>query len=53
MLRCVVSMTVSATAGAIADDVMWLILCFFMLAVELSVVTFGLAFGWFILNFII
>ncbi|XP_046570494.1 transmembrane protein adipocyte-associated 1 homolog isoform X1 [Haliotis rubra] len=47
VLRCIVSMTVNASvlAGDIADKVLWLILRFFLLATELSVVTFGLAFG--------
>ncbi len=47
VLRCVVSMTVNAAvpAGDITDKVLWLILRFFMLATELSVVVFGLAFG--------
>ncbi|XP_069101402.1 transmembrane protein adipocyte-associated 1 homolog [Argopecten irradians] len=47
VLRCVVSMTVNASvlAGDIADKVLWLILRFFLLATELSIVIFGLAFG--------
>ncbi|ELU09696.1 hypothetical protein CAPTEDRAFT_179108 [Capitella teleta] len=47
ILRCVVSMTVNAavTAGDITDKVLWLILRFFLLATELSVLIFGLAFG--------
>ncbi|KAL5014670.1 hypothetical protein ScPMuIL_008940 [Solemya velum] len=47
VLRCVVSMTVNATAqaGKIADKLLWLILRFFLLGTELSVVIFGLAFG--------
>ncbi|CAH1784240.1 unnamed protein product [Owenia fusiformis] len=47
VLRCVVSMTVNAAvpAGDIADRLLWLILRFFLLSTELSVITFGLAFG--------
>ncbi|CAL1543083.1 unnamed protein product [Lymnaea stagnalis] len=47
LLRCVVSMTVNAsmTAGSVTDKVLWLVLRFFLLATELSVVIFGLAFG--------
>ncbi|KAK3102018.1 hypothetical protein FSP39_008159 [Pinctada imbricata] len=47
VLRCIVAMTVNASvlAGDIADKVLWLILRFFLLATELSIVIFGLAFG--------
>ncbi|KAH9505439.1 Transmembrane protein adipocyte-associated 1 [Bulinus truncatus] len=47
MLRCIVSMTVNASlsSGNIVDKVLWLVLKFFLLATELSVVIFGLAFG--------
>ncbi|KAI0223900.1 hypothetical protein LSAT2_025012 [Lamellibrachia satsuma] len=47
VLRCVVSMTVNAAVpiGDITDKVLWLVLRFFLLATELSVVVFGLAFG--------
>ncbi|GFN90844.1 transmembrane protein adipocyte-associated 1 homolog [Plakobranchus ocellatus] len=47
VLRCVVAMTVNATtsAGDITDKVLWLILRFALLATEMSVVIFGLAFG--------
>ncbi|KAK6176750.1 hypothetical protein SNE40_014990 [Patella caerulea] len=47
ILRCVVAMTVNASvlAGDVADKVIWLVLRFFLLATELSVVTFGLLFG--------
>ena len=47
VLRCIVSMTVNASVKAadIADQVLWLVLRFFLLATELSVVIFGLAFG--------
>lgn len=43
--RCVVSMTVHNDIYSIADRVMWLILKFFLLASELSVLTFGILFG--------
>lgn len=47
VLRCIVGMTVNASvlAGDITDKVLWLVLRFFLLATELSVVVFGLAFG--------
>ncbi|XP_048741572.1 transmembrane protein adipocyte-associated 1-like [Ostrea edulis] len=47
VLRCVVSMTVNASvlAGDIADKVLWLVLRFFLLATEMSIIVFGLAFG--------
>ncbi|KAK0063990.1 transmembrane protein adipocyte-associated 1 [Biomphalaria pfeifferi] len=47
LLRCVVAMTVNASisTGIIVDKILWLILKFFLLATELSVVIFGLAFG--------
>lgn len=47
VLRCVVSMTVNAatSVGDVADKVLWLILRFALLATEMSVVIFGLAFG--------
>ncbi|KAK3612034.1 hypothetical protein CHS0354_021712 [Potamilus streckersoni] len=47
VLRCIVSMTVNASdlAGDVADKVLWLVLRFFLLGTELSVVIFGLAFG--------
>ncbi|XP_059151079.1 transmembrane protein adipocyte-associated 1 homolog [Physella acuta] len=47
LLRCVVSMLVNASlpAGDITDKVLWLVLRFFLLATELSVVIFGLGFG--------
>lgn len=47
VLRCIVSMTVNAstTVGDLADKVLWLVLRFFLLATELSVVVFGLGFG--------
>lgn len=47
VLRCIVSMTVNASvlAGDIADKILWLVLRFFLLSTELSIVIFGLAFG--------
>ncbi|XP_052781583.1 transmembrane protein adipocyte-associated 1 homolog [Mya arenaria] len=47
VLRCVVAMTVNASVitGDITDKVIWLVLRFFLLATEISVVIFGLAFG--------
>ncbi|GFS26227.1 transmembrane protein adipocyte-associated 1 homolog [Elysia marginata] len=47
VLRCVVSMTVNAATspGDNADKILWLILRFALLATEMSVVIFGLAFG--------
>ncbi|XP_071960837.1 transmembrane protein adipocyte-associated 1 homolog [Antedon mediterranea] len=48
VVRAVVSMMVSSStnsAGDIVDTVLWLILKFFLLGAELSVLTFGLAFG--------
>ncbi|XP_076448464.1 transmembrane protein adipocyte-associated 1 homolog [Babylonia areolata] len=48
VLRCVVSMTVNASleAGNIADKMLWLILRFFLLSTEASVITFGFYFGY-------
>ncbi|XP_070557529.1 transmembrane protein adipocyte-associated 1 homolog [Ptychodera flava] len=45
--RCVVSMTISAasSAGSVIDKILWLVLKFFVLTTELSVLIFGLAFG--------
>ncbi|XP_029643012.1 transmembrane protein adipocyte-associated 1 homolog [Octopus sinensis] len=47
ILRCVVAMTVNASleAGDDADKILWLILRFFLLTTELSLVIFGFAFG--------
>lgn len=47
LIRCVVSMTVNASlaAGDYADKVLWIIVRFFLLSTEMSVVIFGLAFG--------
>jgi len=35
----------SATAGDYADKVLWIVVRFFLLSTEMSVVIFGLAFG--------
>ncbi|XP_054606796.2 transmembrane protein adipocyte-associated 1 homolog isoform X1 [Nothobranchius furzeri] len=44
--RAIVSMTVSTSSAAtIVDKVLWEITRFFLLAIELSVIIFGLAFG--------
>ncbi|XP_038628692.1 transmembrane protein adipocyte-associated 1 isoform X4 [Tachyglossus aculeatus] len=44
--RAVVSMTVSASdAATVADKILWEITRFFLLAIELSVIILGLAFG--------
>uniref|UniRef100_A0A5F9C9N7 Integral membrane protein GPR175 n=1 Tax=Oryctolagus cuniculus TaxID=9986 RepID=A0A5F9C9N7_RABIT len=43
--RAVVSMTVSASDATVADKILWEITRFFLLAIELSVVILGLAFG--------
>lgn len=47
ILRCIVSMTVNASmeVGDDADKILWLILRFFLLTTELSLVIFGFAFG--------
>lgn len=46
ILRCVISMVVHSTVDAhTADRVMWIILKFFLLATEISVVVFSLLFG--------
>ncbi|PVD24276.1 hypothetical protein C0Q70_14747 [Pomacea canaliculata] len=47
VLRCIVSMTVDASevAGEMADKMLWLILRFFLLGTEASVVIFGVYFG--------
>lgn len=47
VLRCVVSMTVNASveAGDTADKILWLLLRFFLLGTEASVVIFGIYFG--------
>ncbi|XP_034951888.1 uncharacterized protein [Chelonus insularis] len=47
VIRCVVSMLVNAATdtGNTADKVLWVIVRFFLLSTEMSVVIFGLAFG--------
>lgn len=47
VIRCIVSMTVNASAvvGGYVDKGLWITVRFFLLAMELSVVIFGLAFG--------
>ncbi|KAK7102635.1 transmembrane protein adipocyte-associated 1 homolog [Littorina saxatilis] len=47
VLRCIVSMTVNASveAGDIADKMLWLLLRFFLLGTEASVIIFGIYFG--------
>jgi transmembrane protein adipocyte-associated 1 len=41
----------SAVAGDYADKVLWIMVRFFLLSTEMSVVIFGLAFGKFLLVF--
>lgn len=50
LVRCGVSMTVNAAVplGGLVDKVLWVVVRFFLLATEMSVVIFGLAFGKFI-----
>ncbi|CAH0713361.1 unnamed protein product, partial [Brenthis ino] len=47
LIRCAVSMTLNAAVpvGGLVDKVLWVTVRFFLLATELSVVIFGLAFG--------
>lgn len=47
VIRCCVSMTVNAAtvSGEYADKILWISVRFFLLATEMSVVVFGLAFG--------
>lgn len=47
VLRCLISMLVdlASNAGGYVDIIMWLIVRFFLLATEISVIVFGLAFG--------
>lgn len=47
VVRCIVSMTVNASAvvGGYVDKGLWITVRFFILAMELSVVIFGLACG--------
>lgn len=51
LVRCAVSMTVNAAmpVGGLVDKILWVTVRFFLLATEMSVVIFGLAFGkWFL-----
>lgn len=54
LVRCAVSMTVNAAMplGGLVDKILWVVVRFFLLATEMSVVIFGLAFGKFIIPFI-
>lgn len=47
VIRCIVSMTVNAAvfAGDVTDKILWVIVRFFLLSTEMSVLVFGLAFG--------
>ncbi|XP_026494398.1 transmembrane protein adipocyte-associated 1 homolog isoform X1 [Vanessa tameamea] len=47
LIRCAVSMTVNAAmpVGGLIDKILWVTVRFFLLATEMSVVIFGLAFG--------
>lgn len=47
LIRCAVSMTVNAAMpfGGLVDKILWVTVRFFLLATEMSVVIFGLAFG--------
>ncbi|GAB6026291.1 hypothetical protein CHUAL_012498 [Chamberlinius hualienensis] len=47
LVRCAVSMTVNAAlpAGSTTDKILWVIVRFFLLSTELSVIIFALAFG--------
>ncbi|KAK6643514.1 hypothetical protein RUM43_005024 [Polyplax serrata] len=47
LIRCCVSMTMSAAmiSAGYTDKILWVIVRFFMLSTEMSVVIFGLAFG--------
>lgn len=47
LVRCAVSMTVNAAipVGGLVDKILWVMVRFFLLATEMSVVIFGLAFG--------
>ncbi|CAB3231626.1 unnamed protein product [Arctia plantaginis] len=47
LVRCAVSMTVnpSVPLGGLVDKILWVMVRFFLLATEMSVVIFGLAFG--------
>lgn len=54
VVRCIVSMTVNAALplGGLADKILWVAVRFFLLATEMSVVVFGLAFGQYIYFFL-
>lgn len=54
LVRCAVSMTVNAAVplGGLVDKILWVVVRFFLLATEMSVVIFGLAFGKFVIAFI-
>jgi len=45
LLRCIVSMSIDSNDGDYVDRVLWLLLKFFLLAIELSVIVFGFMFG--------
>lgn len=47
VIRCIVSMTVNAAvfAGDLTDKILWVVVRFFLLSTEMSVLVFGLAFG--------
>lgn len=47
LVRCAVSMTMNAAGpvGGLVDKILWVTVRFFLLATEMSVVIFGLAFG--------
>lgn len=45
ILRCIISMSVSSLSGETLDKVFWVIVRFFFLSMEISVLVFGLAFG--------
>lgn len=53
VIRCCVSMSVNAAApiGSVTDKILWVTVRFFLLATEMSVVIFGLAFGKYLNNF--
>lgn len=55
VVRCVVSMTVNAAAdvGGKTDKFLWVTVRFFLLATEMSVVIFGLAFGNYIIILVV
>lgn len=53
LIRCVVSMTVNAAVplGGRIDKILWVTVRCFLLATEMSVVIFGLAFGTFFITY--